>query len=167
VVSVTEKGAQAISSSFSGSPMDASTLHVTRFHSLAQAESLVRQLGSQHDLEIVSSRNIRFENGQPVSFAASSGRQLSVAIHSQPIVGAEAKGKNKVLRVQPVVSWSEAQGTASRSLTADLPLPFETGFVISGIPDEMHQDTHTRRLLLIVTPLLDPTVALAERAARN
>lgn len=160
VVAVTEKGAQEISSSFSD-PLDRNTLNVTRFRSQAEAESLVRQLGSQHDLDILSSTRIRFENGRPVAVAAGAGRRLSIAVHAQ-----HSSGTPPVLRVEPFVSWPEGRGVATRSLIADLPMPFDTGFLISGIP-QGRVSTAGRQLMVIVTPPAGPVVAVAARAPRN
>ena len=160
VVAVTEKGAQQISSSFSD-PLDRNTLNVTRFHSQADAESLVRQLESQHDLDILSSSRLNFENGRAMAIAAGTGRRLSIAVHAR-----RQAGKSPVLRVEPFVSWPEGRGVATQSLTADLPMPFDTGFLISGIPQGRFGGVG-RQLMVIVTPTSLPVVALAARAPRT
>ena len=160
VVAVTEKGAQEISSSFSD-PLDRNTLNVTRFRSQGDAESLLRQLESQHDLDIVSSSRLNFENGRAMAIAAGTGRRLSIAVHAQ-----RQAGRVPVLRVEPFVSWSEGRGVATQSLTADLPMPFDTGFVISGIPQGRVGGVG-RQLMVIVTPASLPVVALAARAPRT
>ena len=166
VIAVTEKGAQDISASASN-PLSRSTLSVTRFQSQADAEFIVGRLESRHDLDILSSARLRFDNARPVAVATGPGPRLSLAVHAERPAGAAPESNHRVLRVQPVVSWPSEQGIATRSLTAELPLPFETGFLISGIQLSPERASEGRQLMVIVTPPSRLAVALATRASRN
>ena len=166
VIAVTEKGAQDISSS-TLNPLDRKTLNVTRFRSQADAESLLGLLESHHELNILSSTRLRFDNGRPVAVTIRSGPRLSLAVHAERPAGAGPESNDRILRVQPFVSWPEAHGVATRSLTTELPMPFETGFLISGIQLAPERSADGRQLIVIVTPPSRPVVALAAHALRD
>lgn len=166
VVAVNAKGAERFSAYFPPG-LNQSTLNVTRFRSQADAESLVRELASEHDLDIVASLPLRFERRRSVLLPGGSGLRLSLSIHAERTSGVLAD-THTVLRVQPLVSWPDGQGVATRSVTADLPMPFETGFLISGIPEDRPQGkTDKGQLMVIVTPLPQTPVVLAARAPRS
>ena len=165
VIAVSEKGAQGFSESMSN-PLERRTLKVTRFRSQGDVEPLVSLLASHHDLDIVSSTSLRFDNARPLAVATGTGPRLSLAVHAERPNAAGPESKHRVLRVQPFVSWTEAQGIATRSLAAELPMPFETGFLISGIQLSPGRSAEGRQLMVIVTPP-SPPVSLTARASRN
>ncbi|MDQ6758981.1 MAG: Flp pilus assembly protein CpaB [Acidobacteriota bacterium] len=166
VVAVNAKGAERFSACFP-TGLNRGTLNVARFGSQADAESLVRQLTSEHDLEIVASVHLRFESRRTVVLPGGSGSRLSVSIHAERASGVQADN-HAVLRVQPVVSWPEGQGIATRSVTADLPMPLETAFLISGIPEPKTQgNTDKDQVMVIVTPVAQSPLTLAARVPRT
>lgn len=93
------------------------SIHIARFQPGIDADTIIKNLGHSHELDLVSARTITAANGQPASFRAGDGR-YRLRMRFSPVVSADGKLS---IGLTPQISAPNGHGVETREYDANVP----------------------------------------------